>query len=325
MFHKPGSILLFMNLVSILCFGQDAEFSQIYPGILRLNPAFAGTGEGGRVSGIYRNEWPGINSAYNTTGMFYDIPVDFVHGGIGIQLFNDNQGGNRFRWSSASFIYSYHLQATKNVFVLAGFQASLNQWNRSLKDLVFPDMIDNISGPLYQTSENLAGNSRIYPDFSIGFVANYKDLVTGISIDHLAKPDISISDTYKSNLSRKWAFFIQNSFRFSGSWDGLYLSPGVFYKYQSGSNFLKYGITAGYDIACVGLWIKHDHSFTMNLLTLGLALEVSGFGFGYSYDVSPWNTGLPVPFTGAHEFSLSINFSQNKKNRNSKTINLSKF
>jgi len=178
-----------------------------------------------------------------------------------------------------------------------------------VNNLIFPDMIDNVGGVIIPTNEVIAGNNKLYPDFSVGFLANYKDIIAGISINHLAKPVISLSDSYKSQLSRKWIFFIRNTFRLS----------------QQKSEILKYGFTVGYDYINIGAWISHDLDITMNLLTFGLAMEISGLGIAYSYDFAPWRTDLPVPVTGAHEFSLSVYFSENKKNRNVKAINFSKF
>ena len=100
--------------------------------MLKLNPAFAGTGGRGRVSGIYRNQWPGLSSAYITSGVFYDQPVEFVHGGVGVQIINDSQGGNTFRWSSVALFYSYHLQAGKDLFILTGMDLEL--WASTLLD-----------------------------------------------------------------------------------------------------------------------------------------------------------------------------------------------
>jgi type IX secretion system PorP/SprF family membrane protein len=323
---KQWFCLILLVFVTSVGLTQDPEFSQIYPGLLRLNPAFAGTGGRGRVSAIYRNQWPGLSSAYITTGAFYDQPVEFVHGGVGLQIINDSQGGNTFGWSSAALIYSYHLQASKDIFILAGFQTSLNQWSRSVNNLVFPDMVDPVGGIINPTSEVIAGNNKLYPDFSVGFLANYKDMIAGISIDHLAKPVVSLSDSYKSQLSRKWSLFIRNSFRFSGSpADGFYISPGIFFRSQQKSEIIKYGFTVGYDYIHIGTWISHDLDVTMNLLTLGLAMEISSLGISYSYDFAPWRTDLPMPVTGAHEFSLSVYLSGDKKNRNVKAINFSKF
>lgn len=326
MIKKSVIVLLILAFSSSISSGQDPEFSQIYPGLLKLNPAFAGTGGHGRVSVIYRNEWPGLSSAYITTGAFYDQPVEFAHGGVGVQLINDSQGGNRFRWTSAALIYSYHLQAGREIFILAGFQTSLNQWSRSVKDLIFPDMIDNVRGIISQSGEIIAGKNKLYPDFSVGFLANYKEIIAGISVNHLAKPDISLSDSYKSQLPRKWNVFIGNTYRFSDDFlDGFCISPGIFFRSQEGSRMLKYGFSAGYDIISLGAWINHDFYVTMDLLTLGVALNISNFGIVYSYDFSPWGTNLPVPFTGAHEFSFSISLSQEKKKQNVKAIKFSKF
>ncbi len=324
-FNKQRISIILLIFISLLGMSQDPEFSQISPGLIRLNPAFAGTGGRGRVSGIYRNQWPGLSSAYITTGAFYDQPVEFVHGGVGVQIINDSQGGNTFRWSSAALIYSYHLQAGRDIYIFTGFQASINQWSRSVNNLIFPDMIDPMEGLINPTMEVIAGNNKLYPDFSVGFLANYKDIIAGISINHLAKPDISLSDSYKSQISRKWSFFIRNTFRFSGSTaDGFFISPGIFFRSQQKSKNLKYGFTVGYDYIQLGTWISHDLDITMNLLTFGLAMEISGLGIAYSYDFAPWRTDLPVPVTGAHEFSLSIYLSGNKKNQNIKAINFPK-
>ena len=69
-FNKQRISIILLIFVSLIGKSQDPEFSQIYPGLLKLNPAFAGTGGQGRISGIYRNQWPGLGSAFGAASFF---------------------------------------------------------------------------------------------------------------------------------------------------------------------------------------------------------------------------------------------------------------
>src|SRR5689334_24834560 len=88
---------------------QDVEFSQFYANPVYLNPAFAGAMRCPRVVLNYRNQWPGINNAYNTYNGSYDQHVDFLHGGIGIMVTSDKAGDGSLKTNNFSAVYSYQL------------------------------------------------------------------------------------------------------------------------------------------------------------------------------------------------------------------------
>ena len=65
-------IILLLIGMNTKIVSQDIEFSQFYATKNYLNPAFTGLTSDQSFSSTYRNQWPGIENAYNTHFISYD-------------------------------------------------------------------------------------------------------------------------------------------------------------------------------------------------------------------------------------------------------------
>src|SRR5438309_4339889 len=63
---------------------QDPQFSQHIFTKLYYNPAFAGANDAICATLLYRNQWTGFGGEPKTALFMADMPVDVLHGGIGI-------------------------------------------------------------------------------------------------------------------------------------------------------------------------------------------------------------------------------------------------
>ena len=126
---KTKKILIIIALVasSTALFAQDAHFSQFYSNPLYLNPAFAGTQVCPRFVMNYRNQWPGIQNAFNTVSASYDKHYDGIQGGLGFQIFNDTEADGAFSNLRTAISYSYRLEINHKLSLRAGFEAAYDQ------------------------------------------------------------------------------------------------------------------------------------------------------------------------------------------------------
>ncbi len=307
--------------------GQDVVFSQFHGSLIYHNPAFAGSADYNRLSINYRNHWPELSSNFVTYSGSYDQPVELLHGGIGIHLFNDNLGDGTLRIFSAAFIYTYHLQVSRDFFVFAGFQASVNQNRLASDNLVFEDMIDPFRGVVLQTSENIHGYQKIYPDFAVGFLGIYKELYGGFTIHHLAKPGISENPVDETRLSRKYTVHVANNFYLKGTptrAGAIVLTPTLLFQQQHHYQNLNYGFVLAREPLSLGVWMRHDFPFSTHAVIFGLSVNYRNISVGYTYDMAVKGAGPGMPGTAAHEITCIAGFNPVKKRGLIKAIKVPK-
>lgn len=327
---KTCSISLILLLLLFSCMeglGQDMLFSQFHGNLLYHNPAFVGSSEVNRISINYRDQWPELHSKFVTYSVSYDQPVELLHGGIGIQIFNDNMGDGTLRVFSAAAFYSYHLKVSREFFIFAGFKASINQNRLASGNLVFEDMIDPFRGVVLPTGENINGFQKIYPDFAVGFLGIYKELYGGIIVHHLAKPGISDNPVDESRLMRKYTIHVGNNFYLKGTpnRDGaIVLTPSIIFQQQDHYQYLNYGFVLAREPVSLGLGLRHDFAFSNNSAIFGISFNYQNISVSYTYDMAIKGAGPGMPGTAAHEITCIAGFSSVKKRNLVKAIKLPK-
>ncbi|MDH3650090.1 MAG: PorP/SprF family type IX secretion system membrane protein, partial [Saprospiraceae bacterium] len=191
--------LSLIPMVSIHTQAQDPVFSQFYSAPLELNPAFAGSTEGGKIGLNYRNQWPRINQAYVTYAASYDQLFPFINSGFGISILADNAGRGLYKTTDVSLFYAYVLRVDHSLQIRfgveAGFINSRVDWSR----LVFLDQLDPEFGPispggLPYPSEEIppeAGTSLSVVDISMGLLVFNETFYAGLALKHMNAPEFS--------------------------------------------------------------------------------------------------------------------------------------
>ena len=92
---KLGSVFVLLLILLQTGHGQslpDPHFSQFYANPLYLNPAMAGANICPRVIFNYRNQWPALSQTFVTYNASFDMYIDKLHGGIGLDFIADRAG-----------------------------------------------------------------------------------------------------------------------------------------------------------------------------------------------------------------------------------------
>ncbi|WP_163714096.1 PorP/SprF family type IX secretion system membrane protein [Mangrovibacterium lignilyticum] len=317
--------LLFLSLVLPFCaiYAQDAEYSQFYANPIYLNPGFTGTTEQGRVAVNYRNQWPQQGSTYVNYSVSFDSYLDKLKGGIGAQIHNSRELNGIVEKTDLSLFYSHHVKVTPRFFVDLGLQAGMTYKKLDYQKLVFPDMINQLTGDRYFGSEEIPENADlVYPDFGVGVMGQYDSFYGGISIHHLNQPEESvfIGDN-RGKLPMKFtAHFGAKSYRWHR---GLLsrrftLSPNVIYQRQGNFSQLNLGLYLLEKSIAGGVWYRQTSGLQPESFIFMVGVMRPKFKFGYSYDMGL--SKLTNYSSSAHEISLIFYTGEKRRNRDALLI-----
>lgn len=283
---------------------QDPQFSQFYANPLYTNPAFAGSEICPRIVMNYRNQWPKLPGGFTTYSISGDQYVDFLKGGLGIQVFQDNAANGTIKTFNAAISYAYTIQINRDLSLKFGGEGAY--WQKSLEwdQLTFGDMIDPRYGFIYETNEPF-GEARVNaPDFSVGALLYSADWFIGGAVHHLAEPSESFFGVDDAVLYRRFTFQAGATFALDQRHpDEGSVSPSVIYMKQGPSSQLNLGMYGRMSVFTVGVWYRHA-SRNGDAIILLVGLQNDNFKFGYSYDITVSKLGGTTG--GAHELSLGF-------------------
>lgn len=283
---------------------QDPQYSQFYANPLYTNPAFAGSEICPRIVANYRNQWPSINGGFVTYSLSADKYVDFLKGGIGVQVFQDNAGDGTLKNFAANVSYAYTARLNRDLSLKFGGQAGFFQKSLDWKNLTFGDMIDPRYGFIYQTSEPFGDESVNAPDFSAGMLLYSPDWYVGGAVHHLNQPNESFFGSTDATLYRRFTVQAGGNIALDKRHpeDGT-VSPSVIYMQQGSSTQWNVGMYGRMSVFMLGVWFRTGSKNSDALIAL-IGLQTDDFKFGYSYDMTV--SKLAGATGGAHELSLGI-------------------
>ena len=293
-----------LNIFSVTAsVGQDAVYSQFYANPLYLNPSLAGSAMSKRLAANYRNQWPSLNNAFVAYNISYDDYVDGIRGGIGILANTNRDVGGLLSSTSAYFIYSYHLQASKTLNVNMALGAGIYQRSIDWGSLVFENPEDEIQ------PDNI---SRVVPDFNFGATLGYKDtFYAGVALHHLTQPAVNFYDDGFDKLNIRYTAHVGGNIYFDPYRDytatppKLVISPAAVYIYQNTSQQVNLGMNVTVYPFVFGAWYRNAFKNPDAIVAL-VGFYLRGFQFGYSYDVTI--SKFSNATGGAHEISLGYRF-----------------
>lgn len=305
-------------------YAQDPVFSHFYANGLQLNPALAGTEGPGRIYIGYRNQWPNSGASYITYQASYDQYVEKLHGGIGVRILNDKQGGGTFNAYNVDVAYAYQFRASRRWSFSGAIQAGVGQRSFDPSTLVFGDMIDPVTGGSSGiVSEEIIGYNEIYPDFAAGITAFRGNFYGGAAVHHLLRPVVTDSNDPTGTIFRKYTAHLGVMipvFDKSRGVEIMKLSPNLVFVQQQNVHQINYGMDLLYREFLVGLWTRHDIGFSYGNLVFTAGYGAGNLRFRYSYDVKLSSPTIRLPNMGAHEFSLVIMLENNVIRKKGHTI-----
>ena len=334
--RKLGSVFVLFLILLQTGYGQslpDPHFSQFYANPLYLNPAMAGANICPRVIFNYRNQWPALSQTFVTYNASFDMYINKIHGGIGLDFIADRAGDGMLNTTAIKAMYAYKFRISNSIHVAAAIEGSYMQTRLDWDKLQFGEQIDPNFGynPNIGTQETPPENTSLsYADFSTGAVFAYKNSVYGgVAVHHLTEPDNSFYGDGQSRLYMKFTVHGGALINLSGSrsYDlddrSFTISPNFLYQQQYNFHQLNVGIYLTKLPIIAGAWFRHNFELADAIIPM-VGVEFKGFRFSYSYDISLSN--LSGVSGGAHEIAASYQFECiAEKRRRIKAINCPQF
>lgn len=293
----------FLFVVSIV-FAQDVRFSQFYANPLSLNPALAGSGYCPRFQLSYRNHIPSHQGAYVSYMASYDQHFRALHGGIGVQVFKDEQGG-LLSYTGFNFQYAYLWRITPRLHASMALQVSYMQRRIAWDDLIWGDMLDGNGEVSSMTAESQMPDLQHYVDFGSGIVLYGSRFYLGACAFHLLEPSALLTGDPYDRLWRKYTFhggYRINVLQRGHRYPRFTITPNVIFRWQQISKEINYGFYLARKLLVVGVWGRHDLELQTESLVGLLGFKFRTLRLGYSYD---FNLSEYRPQTiGVHEISL---------------------
>ena len=303
-------ILLFFVAVWSKSYCQETDLAPTYQTTLMNNPAMSGSGETGTVRLSYLNFYPGNGYNLHTMYLSYDSYFEAIHGGAALYLTKDYLGGhiNNIR---GGLSYSYFLQAGDNLFINAGLTASVFHQGFNFTDAVLPDQIDAIGGVIYSSSEVLGSSGRTIFDIGTGFTFKSGKISGGLSVLHLAEPDLSLGGIQKEIIKRKLYIHLCGNFPVGGQ-EKFYLRPIAFSSIQNGFFIAGAGTSFENEHIAINAIIMDDSAGNLNLQT-GFSFGVGFLRFNYSYRFNLVSDNAFLPLSLLHQAGIAFNLNNFEK------------
>ena len=327
---KPRYLLVGMFIFytgSVKLSAQDPVFSQFMFNQLCFNPAFAGSLPYPRFTSGYRNQWPGLDRAYVSYYASYDQFVNWLDGGVGVNISRDVQGKGVFSKTAMDLMYSFPIEINRDLIVSLGLQASLVQKKLSASDLVLPDQ-----NP-YESStqqEFIPNQDKLYPDFSAGTTFRIKEQYQiNFSVYHLNKPNEMIGTEQK--FSTPVSCDIQFFGRFPGNQNSrsekstTTLQPGLMAQIQKANTYVGWGSNITVSPFIGGIWLRNNLSLNLNTFIFLAGYTHSGLSLVYSYDLWVPKNDQGIKNYGAHEVTFIYLFQYNDTRKKMRIVKCPKF
>lgn len=294
-------LLATMLLVSSTMAQQAPIFTHYANSYAYANPGFFGMSEGINLLGLYRQQWAGFvdadgnDIAPRTFLLSGDMPLRFLHGGIGFSVMQDKIGFENN--VNIGLGYSYHLDLGGSTL---GIGASGTLLSRSV---AFSQLHPNSEGdPLLQ---GLNDESDMLFDFNVGvFWQIPESFYLGFSVTNVLE---SMGHALNENSESSASFITDRTF---------YAVAGYPFQFEDLPSFsFVPSVSVMSDIASTQLNASMRVVFK-DLFSLGVnyrpresiglmvGLKIKDISIGYAYDINTMGLGLP----GSHEIALSYCF-----------------
>lgn len=311
--------LIFLISLSNSLKAQDIHFTQFFANKLYLAPSFAGSTLQNRVYTNYRIQWPGLPKSYTTYCTSFDHYFSNFNSGIGFLALRDVAGAGRYGTLLAGLQYSYDFQFNDFWHLRPGVQFAYIQRSLDYSKLVLPyqltdqGIIDPNGTMIFPEKDKVGAF-----DVASSLIIYNSKVWIGASVDHLMQPNLSVmadEHTVPLKTSVFGGVTLIRKGRLLRPIDET-LSVAFMYKNQDKYNQLDMGIYWNKSPLVFGLWYRGIpilNSDRGDMFAFLIGFKTQRVSIGYSYDFTISN--LIDKTAGAHELSLSIEFTKYAKKR----------
>ncbi len=288
---------------------QSAQFSMASLDVYQSNLAYVGIESSVYANGFYRKQWLGIDNSPQEFYLDAIIPIDYIHGGIGLSVSNDNIGLFNRYMAKVSYNYILDLNAVSKISIGTGLGFLQHKINGSLirtPEGNYKNGIDHQD--IILSSSNLSTNN-----FGLSIAAFYQmnDLGVGLSMNDISLTNLIFKNDGLALILNSLSYynmFVNYSLDLS---DQLKMTPSVLFKTDLIESQLLFSIFFEYNYNIfAGMAFRGYNQSTSDAFIFSGGTRISdNFKIGYAYDMNL--SSLKSVSSGSHEIYVSYNL--NKK------------
>ncbi|POY36776.1 hypothetical protein C3K47_10495 [Solitalea longa] len=239
---------------------QDHNYSQFFNSPIYLNPSLTGQFEGDLRFGLTcRNQWSALAGSLSSFTFSADYKVPDFGGGIGLMATRSVEGYGLLTKNNLAATFSYSVGSDDLVFSF-GLQTGVANRAINWSKLVFADQLDAITGILPGIASGATppvNENKLYFDIGAGSNLVYKNFMIGANLQHLNKPDESLTGVSSSNLPIRSivhaSFILPLNSYFD---DSPEIIPSVVFYKQTKFQSISAGFQYKHKNVNVGLWYR---------------------------------------------------------------------
>jgi type IX secretion system PorP/SprF family membrane protein len=264
---------------------QDPQVSQHMFTKLYYNPGFAGANDAICGTLLYRNQWTGFGGEPKTAMLTADMPLDALHGGIGISLHAlDNLGSGKSLNVKANYAYRADLGSGRiGIGIGIGYLQEVLDGGK----LIYNDQGD-------QNIPTGTESGGTY-DLSLGIYYHTDDLYVGLSSGHLTAQDLKVGEI-NTVVERHYFLMAGYSYDINSTFT---IKPAV--KIKSDITENQFDVNANLYINSK-YWIGGGYRFQDAIVAMAGIEIMPNLKLGYSYDIT--TSRLKTYSSGTHEIML---------------------
>ena len=207
---------------------QDAQYTQFMFNKLYFNPAYAGAKEALCISGIYRNQWIGMDGAPHTATLNVHAPIWKRRMGVWASITNDRIGLTD-RWNM-DLNYAYRIQLPKESVLSIGLRGTISYMSIRWDNAELTQILDQ-SIPAAQIS-------MIMPNFGAGVYYQARQWYLGFSMTRLFKNRIDFNTNNQGTIEPELTqhYFLSGGVSINLG-ENIQLQPNLLLKYTPNTPF----------------------------------------------------------------------------------------
>ena len=306
--------LIILLIVGVKIYGQDPVFTQNFMMPETISSSFTGSAETFKMGAIYRNQWRGLAFKTNTTFAFVEGYVDKFISGIGISILHQQENETKYQFTQVNANYALKIRLTDEWYFRPSISVGFGMKDYAFNNVLLEDQIDITSGfinPITLDPVRLE-EKRNFVDFSSSILFNNEYSCFGVTIKHLNKPIISLTEGGNTPLemffsvhgSIEFSIFKYNNFKDEHGLFALanYMQQGQYGRFDIGAQYVFNGqFSTG--VTFTTNPVKPDNeSPLLTSINPFIGLRWKEFKFGMSYDINTTDIGNTG---GVFEFLLS--------------------
>mgnify|MGYP006073851053 FL=1 len=315
-------IILILLVSSLQNYSQDVIFSQNFLVPETISTSFTGAIRSTKTGSVSRSQWR--NSALKITSNFAFVDTWFegFKSGLGVSFLNQKESGSNYTFNQVNLNFAMAFEISDTWYFRPSVSAGLGNKNYGFQNLLLEDQID-LNNNFINTSTIdpiLLKAQRSFLDFSTSILFNNEDSWVGLTLKHLNKPNISLTqngevplDVFLSVHTKYYIPLLENYRTWFASKSKIfvlsnYMQQGAYNRFDLGLQYI-FEDQMSFGMMVVTIPSKNtEETSTINSISTFAGIRWQGFRFGYSYDI---NTTELVNTGGIHEFSVSYDFEIN--------------